>query len=69
MENFSERLKKIRKAKGLTQKEAAQALNITERSYQSWEGGKNKPGYDAIVALCDLLEVSADYLLGRTDQP
>lgn len=69
MENFSERLKRLRKAKGLTQKEAAQALNVTERNYQFWEGNKNKPGYDAIVAICNLMGCSADYLLGRTDKP
>jgi transcriptional regulator with XRE-family HTH domain len=69
MENFSERLKRLRKSQNVTQKELAQALNVTERNYQSWEAGKTKPQFDTINALCDHFHVSADYLLGRTDTP
>ena len=69
MENFSQRLKEIRKSKNITQKELAKLLNMTERNYQSWEGGKTKPGFDALILLCDTLNVSADYLLGRSDKP
>lgn len=69
MEKFNERLRELRKSKSVTQKEIAQELNVTERNYQSWEGGKTKPGYDAIIALCDFFDCSADYLLGRTDKP
>lgn len=69
MENFSERLKQLRKSRNITQKELAQALNVTERNYQFWEAGKTKPQLDTIIALCDFFNVSADYLLGRTDKP
>jgi transcriptional regulator with XRE-family HTH domain len=69
MENFSERLKQLRKSQNVTQKELAQSLNVTERNYQSWEAGKTKPKFEAINALCNYFSCSADYLLGRTDAP
>lgn len=69
MENFSERLKQLRKSRNITQKELAQELNVTERNYQFWEAGKTKPQLDAIIAICNALDCSADYLLGRTDTP
>ena len=66
---FSDRLKELRKAKGVTQKQAASGSNLTERGYQDYEYNKNKPGFDAIIALADYFEVSTDYLMGCTDDP
>lgn len=65
---FSERLQEARKRKGFLQKEVAECLRITPRAYQYYEGGRRRPDYETLVALADLLEVSADYLLGRTDR-
>lgn len=66
---FAERLQKIRLQRKFTQKEVAEHLNMTERSYQHYEGGTRRPNFEVLVALADLLDASADYLLGRTDEP
>ncbi len=66
---FAERLQKARKKKRFTQKEVAEYLKMTERSYQHYEGGSRRPNYEILAAIADYLEVTTDYLLGRTDEP
>lgn len=65
---FAERLQKARKQKNLKQKEVAAYLQMTERSYQHYEGNRRRPNYETLVALADYFDVSLDYLLGRTDE-
>ena len=67
MENFSDRLKGLRKNKEKTQREVSISLGITERNYQSYEAGNHKPNLDTAIALADFFEVSLDYLVGRSD--
>ncbi len=69
MFHFGEHLKKIRISKQLTQKQLAALIHSTERGIQRYESGERKPNFDAIIGLCKALNVSADYLLGRTDNP
>lgn len=66
---FAECLQAARLQRKLTQKEVAAHLGMTERSYQHYEGGSRRPNFETLVALADLLDVSADYLLGRVDSP
>lgn len=65
---FPERLKEARKRKQLKQREVAECLQIAAHSYQQYEGGDRRPNFETLVALADLLGVSADYLLGLTDR-
>ena len=69
MFEFAERLKALRKNKGVTQKQLSVSLNVTERAVVAYESGKMKPSFDAINSLADYFDVSTDYLLGRTDNP
>lgn len=62
---FSERLKRLRKNKGLKQQELASKLNISQKSYSNWENGKTEPSFDNLVKLADFFEVSLDWLFGR----
>lgn len=64
---FSERLKASRKSKGLTQKDLAAFLGISERGYQNYEMGKREPNLEVLKQLADFLGVTTDYLLGRSD--
>jgi len=66
---FSDRLKEARKAKGITQKTMAEYLDIQETSYQHYEYGKREPNHEKTVQIADILDVSVDYLLGRTTNP
>ena len=62
------RLKELRKEKGLTQKQLAALLNKSETGLASWEQGLSEPNVNDIRALCEIFEVSADYLLGLQEQ-
>nr|DAG38966.1 MAG TPA: regulatory protein/DNA complex-sensing repressor [Caudoviricetes sp.] len=66
---LSDALKRFRKAQKLTQKQAAQLAGVGERVYQSYEYGKVVPTITVLVALADALDVSLDYLVGRSDDP
>lgn len=67
MNNFSEQLRAIRKSRGITQKQLAQAVGVSERGIQSYEIGERKPAFDQLLALADYFDVSLDYLVGRAD--
>ena len=69
MSVFSERLKEARTKKGLSQYYVSQELGIPRTTYANWEQGKAEPGIDMMRRLAEILEVSADYLLGLTDDP
>lgn len=61
------RIKELRVKKGLTQKQLAQLVNKSVTGLASWEQGLSEPSVNDIRALCEIFEVSADYLLGLTD--
>ena len=64
---FPERLKALRLEANLTQKEIAEQFGIKQPNYQQWESGKRKPSFDTIEKFSNFFGVSADYLLGNTD--
>ena len=61
------RIKELRKEKGLTQKQLAELVNKSETGLASWEQGLSEPSINDIRALCKIFGVSADYLLGLVD--
>ena len=64
---FCERIRFLRKEKGLTQKGIAQQLGIGFRGYQSYELEQRYPDFQGLIALADFFDVSLDYLVGRSD--
>lgn len=68
MLDFGFRLRELRKLRGLTQKELAEAIGASERGIQNYEISSRKPTYDVLLALANYFDVSVDYLMGRTDQ-
>ena len=64
MANFSNRLKELRKAKGLTQRQMAEIFEMTERNYQRLEA-TDTPSNETLIKFADFFEVPTDYLLGR----
>lgn len=62
-------LKKIREEKNLTQQALADMLNIQRPTYSRYENGDREPDFDTILKMSEILEVSTDYLLGKTDNP
>jgi len=66
---FIERLKELRKQSGLTQKQVAEHLDITQSAYAQWETGKLNPKKETIQKFADLFNVSYDYLWHGTGEP
>lgn len=67
MEVFSVRLREMRLKRGVRQKDMADLLGITPRAYQYYEEGKRYPDFRGLLLLAEHLNVSIDYLVGRTD--
>ncbi|MGE7546068.1 helix-turn-helix domain-containing protein [Sporosarcina newyorkensis] len=61
------RIKKLRVAKKLTQKQLAEQIKVTHVSISGYENGNRYPDTDTLQRLADYFEVSTDYLLGRSD--
>ena len=66
---YYERLRYMREDSDLLQKDIAEILNCYQQQYASWESGKVKMPIDKFKALCKYYNISADYLLGLTDEP
>ena len=65
MSFIGEQIKKYRNIKGMTQQDIADALGESSgRVIYNWEKGIGRPDCDKLARLCDLLEVSADELIG-----
>lgn len=64
MNNFSTNLKELRENKGLTQREIAKLLDISQVTYCNWENNKTEPDLNNLIRLCKFFMVSTDYLLG-----
>lgn len=60
---LSEKLLNLRKANDLTQEQLAEKIGISRQSVSKWESGQAVPELDKIVALCELFNVTTDYLL------
>ena len=63
-----ERMRELRRERKETQVQVASATGMTDRQYQRFEAGKQKPGFDNLCALADHFGVSLDYLSGRSDK-
>ena len=67
MTKISARIIELRKEKDLTKTALGEAIGVSDVSIGYWESGRSEPNASNIVALADFFDVSADYLLGRTD--
>lgn len=69
MMGFSDKLKKLRKEKGISQEELADVLDINRTSIVHYEGNNNRvPRNERLQEIADFFGVSMDYLLDRTDE-
>ncbi len=62
---LGERLKALRKKKGMTQKELADELLLDTSSISKYESGAAVPSYEALEKIANYFHVSTDYLYGR----
>lgn len=61
------RLKECRLSRNMTQMQVAAYLGVAQPVYQRYEKGVYECTYEQIVKLCDLFDISADFLLCRTE--
>lgn len=66
MVEIGENIKKLRKAKRMTQKEVANQLNVTPQTISKWDRNISYPDLDMLVKLSQLFHISTDALLGNT---
>lgn len=60
-------LKNLRKEIGLTQKQVAEKLNISQQTYSDYENCKTEPTSEILIEIATFFEVSVDELLGREE--
>lgn len=63
------RLKAMRVQRGYTQEELAELLSLGQRQIPRYENGETDPAADIVARMARALGVSADYLLGLTEEP
>lgn len=62
-----DRLRALREAQGLTQEELALEVGSSEPQIWRYEKSENEPRADVLMRIAQFFNVSADYLLGLTD--
>ncbi|MDE5729372.1 MAG: helix-turn-helix transcriptional regulator [Clostridia bacterium] len=67
MKIFSNRLRELRIASGMTQRQVAELLQIKQQSYARYEYGTGEPNLQTVTEIAKIFDVSCDYLLGLTD--
>lgn len=65
--SFPMKLRALRKELGLTQQEVGDLIGLTKTSIGLYENGDNIPDVKTLYKLTELFNVSADYLIGKTD--
>ncbi len=64
---FNDRLRSARIARGYTLQKAADALELTLRTWQKYESGDREPCLALLTDMANLFNVPVDFLLGRDD--
>ena len=65
---FSQTMSELRKERHLNQRAAAADLGISQALLSHYETGAREPGLDFVCRACKYYHVSADYLLGLTEE-
>ena len=63
---FKDRLRMVRKEKGLTQKQLGELIGVGRTTISEYESGKIVPRQDGLVKLAEVLHTSVDFLTGLT---
>lgn len=69
MTTMGERIRALRKAKGITAEEITRQLHMSSATIWRWESGKHIPPPARIYQLAEILKTSPAYLRGEIDDP
>lgn len=65
MDIFAQRLKWLREKKGMTQKEVAESMGISQQYYGRIEKGQGQPNLEALSKVVTLFDEPLEFLLGN----
>ena len=68
-ELFAQRLRELRKERGLTSEGLAINVQLTKQAISQFENCANYPHINSLVSLADYFDISLDYLVGRSNDP
>lgn len=66
--NYKEILKALREDRDITQKEIADVLGVKQSAISKYEQGIREYKIEDLIKLCKFYNVSADYILGLTNE-
>lgn len=69
MTDYRARLRGVREDRDLTQAEVGKILNKSQQGYNHIEAGRAELKIDDLLKLCQFYNLTADYLVGLSDQP
>ena len=69
MASYTKRIRDLREDRDINQTNIAKVLLTSQRVYSRYETGQRALPIDHLITLCKLYDVSADYILGFTDEP
>ena len=61
--DFGEKLQELRKSRGMTQEELAEALFVSRTAVSKWESGRGWPSIDSLKAISTFFDITIDELL------
>ena len=65
MAKFGELLSELRQSRGMTQKELAKVLYVSDGTISNYENGVHYPDVEKLMDIADFFNVTTDYLFGR----
>ena len=65
---FSEKLKELRKNKGISQEALSEVLAVSRQSISKYENGTAEPDFEKLAIIADFFQVSYDYLLADSQR-
>ncbi len=68
METYCDKIRELRQQRGLKQSDVALILETTQQVYSRYENGVNALPIHHLITLCRYYKVSADYVLGLTNE-
>lgn len=66
---YRQRLKEVREDRDLTQAQIGAVLHKSQQGYNHIEAGRAELKIDDLKKLCEFYDLSADYLIGLSDEP
>lgn len=61
------KIQQLRKSNGLSQEQLAEKLEVSRQAVSKWESGTSFPDIEKLVRICELFDVSTDYLIKDED--